>query len=136
MLGLRVCLASGEILAVRRGEVTAGDGAFEVEAADGSVARVPVPGYGMPLQLWVQAVRRGLRIREIPVRLIYNDPNRSFGGTLDDPDVRLLYYYDVLIHELGVPLPARRTQDPRAPVCCETAGCRPTIARSQIDSLC
>ncbi len=60
---------------------------------------ITVPGYGMPLQLWVQAARLGLRIREIPVRLIYNDPSRHFGGMLDDPDERLLYYYDVLIHE-------------------------------------
>lgn len=61
---------------------------------------ITVPGYGMPLQLWVQAARLGLRIREIPVHLIYNDPNRHFGGSLDDPDARLLYYYDVLVHEL------------------------------------
>jgi len=60
-----------------------------------------VPGYGMPLQLWVQAARAGLRIRELPVRLIYNDPNRSFGDQLDDPNTRLLYYYDVLVHELS-----------------------------------
>jgi len=60
-----------------------------------------VAGYGMPLQLWVQAARRGLRIREIPVRLIYNDPHRHFGGSLDDPDARLRYYYDVLGQELG-----------------------------------
>jgi len=62
---------------------------------------ITVPGYGMPLQLWVQAVREGLRIREIPVRLIYTDSDRFLGGSLDDADARLLYYYDVLIHELG-----------------------------------
>jgi len=62
---------------------------------------ITVPGYGMPLQFWVQAVREGLRIREIPVRLIYRDVDRRFGGSLDDADARLLYYYDVLIHELG-----------------------------------
>lgn len=66
---------------------------------------ITVPGYGMPLQLWVQAVREGLRIREIPVRLIYNDPDRFFGGSLDDADARLLYYYDVLIHEMGHSMP-------------------------------
>jgi glycosyltransferase involved in cell wall biosynthesis len=67
-----------------------------------------VPGYGMPLQLWVQAVRLGLRIREIPVSLIYNDPDRQFGDSLDNPTARLLYYYDVLIHALaeGVNVPA------------------------------
>jgi glycosyltransferase involved in cell wall biosynthesis len=62
---------------------------------------ITVPGYGMPIQFWVQAARQGLRIREVPVRLIYNDPNRYFGGSLDDPDARLLYYYDVLVHALS-----------------------------------
>ncbi len=63
--------------------------------------KLTVPGYAMPLQLWVQAARSGLRIRELPVRLIYNDPHRSFGEQLDDPNTRLLYYYDVLVHELS-----------------------------------
>ena len=71
-----------------------------------------VPGYGMPLQLWVQAARAGMRIRELPVRLIYNDPHRSFGEQLDDPTTRLLYYYDVLVHELSRPDTLRRP-DPR-----------------------
>ena len=48
--------------------------------------QITVPGYGMPLQLWVQAARAGLRIREIPVRLIYKDLHRQFGGSLDNPD--------------------------------------------------
>ncbi len=52
-------------------------------------------GYAMPLQLWVHAVRQGLRIREIPVRLIYNDPNRTFGGPLDDADYRKRHYMKV-----------------------------------------
>ena len=65
---------------------------------------ITVPGYAMPLQLWVQAARLGLRVREVPVQLIYKDPNRSFGAALDDPDARLLYYYDVLIHELARPI--------------------------------
>ncbi|GMU21433.1 MAG: hypothetical protein AMXMBFR13_15260 [Phycisphaerae bacterium] len=64
---------------------------------------ITVPGYAMPMQFWVQAVRVGLRIKEIPVRLVYTDANRTFGGSLDDPDARLLYYYDVLIHELSRP---------------------------------
>ena len=63
--------------------------------------RLTVPGYGMPLQLWVQAMRAGLHIAEIPVRLIYNDVKRTFGETMDDPDTRMLYYYDVLVHELA-----------------------------------
>ena len=45
---ITVVLASGEILDVTRGEVTAADGAFEVESVAGAVARVPVPRYVMP----------------------------------------------------------------------------------------
>ena len=52
-------------------------------------------GYSMPIELWVQAAYHRLRIREIPVRLIYNDPNRSFGGNLDQTNIRLQHYYAV-----------------------------------------
>ncbi|TVQ63579.1 MAG: glycosyltransferase family 2 protein [Phycisphaerales bacterium] len=58
------------------------------------------PGYAFPLQFWVQAVANRLRIREIPVRLIYNDLNRTFGGPLNDRDVRLRHYRCVLAKEL------------------------------------
>ncbi len=57
-------------------------------------------GYAFPLQLWPQAWAAGLRIKEIPVRLIYNDPTRHFGGLLDDAAVRLQHYRDVLNAEL------------------------------------
>ena len=40
-------------------------------------------------------------VREIPVRLIYNDPNRTFGGPLDDPEKRLAHYRRVLHCELA-----------------------------------
>jgi len=62
--------------------------------------RLDEPGYAFPLQFWVQSVAAGLRIREIPVRLIYNDLNRTFGGPLDDRDVRLRHYRCVLAKEL------------------------------------
>jgi len=58
--------------------------------------RLDVSGYAFPMQLWPQAAAARLRIREIPVRLIYNDPNRHFGGTLDDADNRLRHYLGVL----------------------------------------
>ena len=60
-----------------------------------------VDGYEFPLQFWVQAVAAGLRIREIPVRLIYNDPDRSFGGPLDDADNRLESYLATFHRELN-----------------------------------
>jgi dolichol-phosphate mannosyltransferase len=60
-------------------------------------------GYAFPLQLWPQAIRAGLRIREIPVRLIYNDMSRSFGGVLDDAARRLRHYLDVFNTEMAKP---------------------------------
>lgn len=58
------------------------------------------PGYAFPLQFWVQCVRAGLRVRELPVRRIYLDQSRTFGGTLDDPAARLTHYLAVLLCEL------------------------------------
>jgi glycosyltransferase involved in cell wall biosynthesis len=59
------------------------------------------PGYAFPLQLWPRAAMAGLRIKEIPVRLIYNDPTRHFGGLLDDASERLRHYTEVLQRELS-----------------------------------
>ena len=58
------------------------------------------PGYAFPMQLWPRAHKVGLRITETPVRLIYNDPNRYFGGRLDDAAFRLAHYKQVLQAEL------------------------------------
>lgn len=59
-----------------------------------------IPGYAFPMQFWVQAVNAGLQIIEIPVRLIYKDATRHFGGMLDDPSLRLQHYLEVLSSEL------------------------------------
>jgi len=59
-----------------------------------------VPGYAFPMQFWVQAARAGFKMRELPVPVIYNDPNRHFGGLLDDAQVRLQHYLDVMLMEL------------------------------------
>ncbi|MBM4007029.1 MAG: glycosyltransferase family 2 protein [Planctomycetes bacterium] len=59
-----------------------------------------VDGYDFPLQFWVQAAAAGLRIREIPVRRIYKDLGRSFGGGLDDPQVRLALYRRTMHEEI------------------------------------
>jgi dolichol-phosphate mannosyltransferase len=53
-------------------------------------------GWGMPLQLWVQAASAGLRIKEVGVPRLYLDPNRAFGGVLDDAEQRLAYYRGVI----------------------------------------
>ncbi len=57
-------------------------------------------GYAMPLELWVQAAKHGLRISEMSVPLIYLEEERSFGGALDAADTRLAYYREVI--ELAV----------------------------------
>lgn len=67
--------------------------AYRVEALE----RISVTecGYAMPLELWANAWRAGLRVTEIAVERIYCDRNRSFGEDLDDPDARLRYYLEV-----------------------------------------
>jgi glycosyltransferase involved in cell wall biosynthesis len=52
--------------------------------------------WGMPLQLWVQAARAGLRVKEVGVPRLYLDPNRAFGGVLNDASERLAYYRRVI----------------------------------------
>jgi glycosyltransferase involved in cell wall biosynthesis len=66
------------------------------------------PGYAFPLQFWVQVAHHGLRVREIPIRLIYNDPTRHFGGDLDNPETRLAHYKQVFqdaLQEAGFDVP-------------------------------
>lgn len=58
-------------------------------------------GYGMPLQLWIQAWKAGLRIREMPVGLIYKDLTKRFHGILENPDTRLKYYKTIIRKELA-----------------------------------
>jgi dolichol-phosphate mannosyltransferase len=72
--------------------------AYRVEAV--RRLQFDVDGYAFPMQFWVQAAAEGLRIGEIPVKLIYNDLNRSFGGPLDDAQIRLNHYRCVLHREL------------------------------------
>lgn len=63
--------------------------------------RLDEEGYAFPLQFWVQAAAHDLHVIEVPIRLIYNDTERSFGGPLDDPDRRMTYYNTVLARELA-----------------------------------
>jgi glycosyltransferase involved in cell wall biosynthesis len=62
--------------------------------------RLTETGYAFPMQFWAQAAALRLRVRELPVKLIYNDPNRSFGAVLDDPEARLRHYREVLHREI------------------------------------
>ena len=58
-------------------------------------------GYGMPLQLWIQAWKSGLRVREIPVKLIYKDLTKQFKGILKNPVKRLSYYKNIIEKEVA-----------------------------------
>jgi dolichol-phosphate mannosyltransferase len=69
--------------------------AYRVEAL--SRLDITETGWGMPLQLWVRAARRGLRIKEVGVPRVYLDPKRAFGGVLDNPEERLAYYRRVIV---------------------------------------
>ncbi len=58
-------------------------------------------GYAFPLQVWIQAQKKGLVIKEIPVGLIYKNLNRTFGSKLDNPVERKKYYLSVIERELN-----------------------------------
>ena len=58
--------------------------------------RITETGWGMPLQLWVQAAYLGLRLKEIGVPRVYLDPNRAFGGVLNDAAARIAYYRKII----------------------------------------
>lgn len=72
--------------------------AYRIEACE--KLTLDIDGYDFPMQFWVQAVAKGLRIEEIPVRLIYNDPSRSFGGPLDNPTSRIEHYRRTMHEEI------------------------------------
>ncbi len=72
-------------------------------------------GWGMPLQLWVQAARLGAKILEVGVPRLYLDPNRAFGGVLNDTQSRLEYYRKVIAEADVVPVIAG---------VCDLQGCR------------
>lgn len=77
-------------------------------------------GYAFPMQLWVQLVAGGATITERAIRRIYNDPNRSFGGDLDDPDHRLSHYRGVMNREIRAhaeSLPATAACSRMTPCC-------------------
>lgn len=66
-------------------------------------------GYGMPMQFWIQAWKLGLRVKEIPVKLIYKNLTKQFQGDLKDPIIRLNYYKNIIEKELVNPLVNEKT---------------------------
>jgi dolichol-phosphate mannosyltransferase len=74
----------------------------------------------MPLQLWVQAARLGLRIKEVGVPRLYLDPNRAFGGVLNDAEERLAYYRRVINEALPPCLSSTPITPRSSPFCKES----------------
>jgi dolichol-phosphate mannosyltransferase len=69
--------------------------------------RLDEPSYGMPIQVWIQAARHGMRVVELPVARIYKNPARAFWGGLDDMQTRRAYYRRILEAEVAVWLPGK-----------------------------
>jgi dolichol-phosphate mannosyltransferase len=91
--------------------------------------RITETGWGMPLQLWVQAAHLGLRIKEVAVPRLYLDPNRAFGGVLNDAEERLAYYHRVIAaaeHDFCdiSPRAVGLSPCPRIPACDTRGTCR------------
>jgi dolichol-phosphate mannosyltransferase len=80
--------------------------------------RISETGWGMPLQLWVQSARLGLRVKEVAVPRLYLDPKRAFGGILNDEEARLAYYRRILAD-------AEFDWLPGTPSVCSLLGCEP-----------
>lgn len=97
---INACIAAEleERLGLRLTDAFCGYKAYRVASC--AALDLDVDGYDFPMQFWVQAIAAGLRVEELPVRLIYNDPSRSFGGPLDDPGSRLAHYRATLEREL------------------------------------
>lgn len=93
---------TAEVNAVTRWGITDAFCGFKAYTIDAlKRIRVTEPGYAMPLELWAQAWKLGLSVREIPVERIYCDRDRTFGASLDDPEARFSYYLKVWTHALG-----------------------------------
>ncbi len=54
------------------------------------------PGYGMPLEAWLRLSCGGARIAEIPVPLLYPQPQRQFPGEIRQMWLRWHYYAAVI----------------------------------------
>jgi glycosyltransferase involved in cell wall biosynthesis len=90
-----------ETLGLNLTDAFCGFKAYRVEAL--AKLRITETGWGMPLQVWVQAAQLGLRVKEVGVPRLYLDPNRAFGGVLNDASERLEYYRRVIREALAEP---------------------------------
>lgn len=65
-------------------------------------------GYGLPIQLWIQARKANLKIKEYPVSAIYCDRRRNFKGQFEDAQHRLKYYKRIFFEELNKFIPLEK----------------------------
>jgi dolichol-phosphate mannosyltransferase len=93
-INFQVTRKLNERLGFRLSDAFCGFKAYRVESLKS--LKLTESGYAMPLELWVQAACQKLTVHEIPVPRIYLDESRSFGGKLDDAQIRLNHYYDVM----------------------------------------
>ena len=86
--------------------------------------KITEPGWGMPLQLWVQAARLALKIQEVAIPRIYLDPTRTFGTGLTDADTRMRYYNRVIEDALAAAPPyfSGTARDPSPGLTSKSAG--------------
>jgi len=108
-INVQITRELNERLGLKLTDAFCGFKAYRVEAL--AKLRITEPGYGMPLELWVQAAHHGLRIVEVSVPLIYLDEERSFGGSLDDGRKRLEYYHRVLDRAIAAVAPRTGLSD-------------------------
>ncbi len=59
-----------------------------------------ITDYAFPLQVWVQAVMKGFRIKEIPVPLIFTNPRRNYDEILGNVEETIQYFKKVIINEI------------------------------------
>lgn len=53
-------------------------------------------GYGFPMEFLLQASKNDLKLKEIPISLIYIDSRRDFKGKIKDSGYRLKYYLEII----------------------------------------
>jgi dolichol-phosphate mannosyltransferase len=61
--------------------------------------RLTETGYGLPLQLWIQAWKKGLTVTEIPVQLIYFDHTSQQTSSWKNMFRRYRYYLQIIQKE-------------------------------------
>ena len=99
MEGATVCVLGGTTTELNLTDAFCGFKAYRVSAL--RRLELTETGWGMPLQLWVQAAYRNWRIQEVGVPLVYLDPKRAFGGVLNNPEQRLQQYRQVIEDEIA-----------------------------------